>query len=148
MPESDFRVKLTARITEATNERQALEQQKIDITRQLNAVQKELEELDLVLNVHDRLEGIEPELTALVNPQQFDHGTIADQCEVLLQEMGGIARTRDLVERLTRAGRLRTEYKVAYSAVWKALDRGRRFEKIARGEYALRSSARSSDLVS
>ena len=140
MQESDFRAKLTARIKEETKERQALEQQKFDIASQLKAVEKELEELDLALNVHDRLEGIEPELTELLNPQRLEHGTIADQCEVLLKEMGGITRTRDLVERLTKAGRLQTDYKIAYSAVWKALDRDRRFEKMARGEYALKST--------
>lgn len=142
MPDNDFREKLVSQIKEKRKAKQTLEQQRFEIQSQLRALDDELGELETSLSVHDRLMGVATSApsTANSNAKRFKRATTADSCAVLMKESGGHARVRDLMERLVKAEKLTTNYKTAYATVLKALQRDDRFERIARGEFALKEA--------
>lgn len=142
MPENDFREKLVSQIKERRKAKQTLEQERFEIQSRLRALDDELRELETSLSVHDRLMGRTPTVPTQAdsNAKRFKHATTADACAELMKELGGHAKTRTLMERLVKAGKLTGKYNTAYTTVLKALQRDGRFEQIARGEFALKEA--------
>lgn len=140
MPDNDFRQKLVDQIKEKKKEKQRVEQQRFEVQSQLRALDDELRELETSLSVHDRLMGITSPIpsTAHSNAKRFRNATAADSCATLMRELGGEAATRELMERLTKAGKLKAGYKTNYTTVLKALQRDERFEWVSRGRYRLK----------
>lgn len=141
---NNFRPKLVEQIREKQERKKVLEQQRFELITEIKALEQELEQLETALGVHDQLMGIASPQTSRANSnaKRFQYATIADSCAAIMRELGGHAKTRELMERLTKAGKLTTNYKTAYSSVLKALQRDERFEQLGRGEFALKDIAR------
>lgn len=142
MPDNEFRQKLITEIREKEKAKKKLEQQRFEIQSQLRALDDDLKALETSLSVHDNLMGISSPKPSQANSnsKRFKYATTADACVELMKELGGHAKTRTLMERLVKAGKLTSNYASAYTTVLKALQRDNRFEQIGRGEFALKEA--------
>ena len=142
-PADEFLRRSRASLKELTEQAKALLAQEEGVRRRREAVEDEARRLTNAISVYREVMGVRSE--AVPARALFDDvltaGSIAEMAGEVIERMGGRAKIADIVDILTRSGKLRPEEsptsRSRYATVYSILNRNPRFHRIGEGEFAL-----------